>query len=85
MIVDGLVFSQGRIFVFRYLGWLVVLVCAPEKESTEAMHAWRCHDRGGDAVQLASSTFGQIHHVRVVLELVRHSVATTVSALSETV
>ena len=85
MIVDDLVFSQGRIFVVRDHGWLVFLVCALEKEPTETVHAWRCHNRGGDAVDIASSTIGQIHHVRVVLEVVRHGVAATISALAEMV
>ena len=40
MIVDGLVFGLGRIFVVRNIGWLVFLMCALEKEYIEAVHAW---------------------------------------------
>ena len=85
MIVEGSAFVQGRVCIVGDIGYLVVLVCALEKEATEDAHAWCGHDRGRDALQLTSGRFDQIDHVVVVLEVVGQGVATTISALAKTV
>ena len=83
--MDGLGFDQCRTHVVGDIISLFFLVCALEKEATETAHYWHDHYRGGETVQIASSTFGQINHVRVMIEVVGHGVAETVLALAETV
>ena len=83
--MDGLVFGQGRIHIVVDLIWIVVFVYHLKKEAIEATYAWRGHDQCSDAVDIASDTFGQIDNVVLVLKVVVHGVAMTVSALDETV
>ena len=49
------------------------------------MHTWSGIDQGGETIQISSVTIVQIDYVRVMIKVVGHGVAATVSPLAETV